>query len=113
MNEPIVCTPKSLPRNLWVTAARNAVEVNPANHPPSEHIARALGGMPPAPARIAVLIGKRWHTAGVRLTVGFLDNPPADLRARIILHMNAWAKTANVQFTETKSDPQVRIARLD
>src|SRR2546423_7811979 len=69
--------------------------------------------MPAEPARIAVLIGKRWHTAGVRLTVGFLDNPPADLRARIILHMNAWAKTANVQFTETKSDPQVRIARLD
>jgi hypothetical protein len=25
--------------------------------------------------------------------------------------MNAWAKTANVQFVETKTDPQVRIAR--
>src|SRR5438128_4034233 len=111
MNDPIVCTPKSLPKNLLVSAARKAVEINPANHPSSAHIARALAGMPAAPARIAVLIGKRWHTAGVRLTVGFLDNPPADLRARIIAHMNAWAKTANVQFTETKTDPQVRIAR--
>jgi hypothetical protein len=113
MNDPIVCTPKSLPRDLWVTAAQKAVEINPANHPSTEHIARALAGAPFAPARIAVLIGKRWHTKGVRLTVGFLDNPPADLRARIILHMNAWAKTANVQFTETNTDPQVRIAQID
>jgi hypothetical protein len=43
--------------------------------------------------------------------VGFLDNPPASLRKRILSHMSAWAKTANVQFTEAKSDPQVRIAR--
>jgi len=27
--------------------------------------------------------------------------------------MNAWAKTANVKFTESKTDPDVRIARLD
>ncbi len=53
---------------------------------------------------------KYWGPAGVRLTVGFLDNPPADLRARIIEHMNAWAKTANVQFTESGTDPDVRIA---
>jgi hypothetical protein len=63
--------------------------------------------------RLAVEIGKRWHTAGVRLTVSFLDNPQADLRVRILSHMNAWAKSANVQFIESNSDPQVRIARLD
>jgi len=47
------------------------------------------------------------------LTVKFMDNPPKDLRARILLHMNAWAKTANVVFTETRGAGQVRIARLD
>ncbi|HKN58761.1 MAG TPA: hypothetical protein VJV97_07895, partial [Gemmatimonadaceae bacterium] len=111
MSDPIVCTPKSLPREKWVDAARKAVEINPANQPPSALVARGLGGPGSQLERIAVMIAKRWHTAGVRLTVGFLDNPPADLRARIIAHMNAWAKTANVQFTETKTDPQVRIAR--
>jgi hypothetical protein len=107
---PIVCTPKSLPRSKWVEAARKAVEVNPANQPPSAVLAQGLGPGSQL-ERIAVMIAKRWPAGGVRLTVGFLDNPPADLRARIISHMNAWAKTANVQFTETKSDPQVRIAR--
>jgi hypothetical protein len=111
MSDPIVCTPKSLPREKWVDAARKAVAINPANQPPSAIVARGLGGPGSPLERIAVMIAKRWHTAGVRLTVGFLDNPPADLRARIITHMNAWAKTANVQFTETKTDPQVRIAR--
>lgn len=110
MVELITCTPKSLPRDLWVAAARKAVEINPANHPDTAVIARALGPAPPL-ERIAILVSKRWHTAGVRLTVGFLDNPPADLRARILLHMNAWAKTANVQFTESQTDPKVRIAR--
>jgi hypothetical protein len=111
MSDPIVCTPKSLPREKWVDAARKAVEINPANQPPTAIVARGLGGPGSQLERIAVMIAKRWHTAGVRLTVGFLDNPPADLRARIIAHMNAWAKTANVQFTETKTNPQVRIAR--
>lgn len=112
MRDYTVCTPKSLPRNMWVAAARKAAKINPANHPHSEHIARALAGMTPTPERIAVLVARRWPASAVRLTVGFMDNPPADLRARILSHMNAWAKTANVEFTETNTDPQVRIARL-
>ena len=113
MRDYIVCTPKSLPRKMWVAAARKAVKINAANHPHAEFVVRALAGMAPHPERIAVLVARRWPTPGVRLTVGFMDNPPADLRARIISHMNAWAKTANVQFTETKTAPQVRIARVD
>ena len=35
------------------------------------------------------------------------------LRARILCHMNAWDKTANVRFAETQRVGQVRIARLD
>ena len=111
MGELICCTPKSLPRRQWEIAARKALEINPANHPHSTLMARALAGGPPELARIALAIGSRWPAAGVRLTVGFLDNPPADLRTRILAHMNAWARTANVKFTQTKTDPQVRIAR--
>ena len=65
------------------------------------------------PKRLAVLIARRWPASGVRLTVKFMDNPPKDLRARILLHMNAWGKTANVQFTETRGSGKVRLARLD
>ena len=111
VDEPIVCTPKTLPREQWIPAARTASEINPVNHPPVERLVRALPGFEPTPDRIAVLTTKYWHTKGVRLTVGFLDNPPAALRTRIVSHMNAWAKTANVQFVETKTNPQVRLAR--
>ena len=62
-------------------------------------------------ADVADFLGK--HTNGVRLTVSFMDNPPADLRARILSHMNAWAQTANVTFSEGNTDPQVRIARME
>jgi hypothetical protein len=111
MRKPLVCLPKILPRNQWVAAARIATEINPLNHPPIERLVRVIPGFEPDPERIAVLTTKYWHTDGVKLTVGFLDNPSTDLRARILLHMNAWSKTANVQFVETNTDPQVRIAR--
>lgn len=111
--ELIVCTPRPLPVSKRIEAATIAVHINPLNHPPGHLVARALGGAPPSAARIAVLVANRWPTKGVQLTVGFLDNPPSDLRKRILLHMNAWAQTANVNFTETKTNPQVRIARLN
>lgn len=47
------------------------------------------------------------------MSVQFLDNPQTALRTRILRHMNAWGKTANVHFTETRRNGQVRIARLD
>ena len=70
-----------------------------------------MPGFIPEPQQIAVLTTKYWLSGGVKLTVGFLDNPSADLRARILSHMNAWNKTANVLFVEANTDPQVRIAR--
>lgn len=113
MNGPIVCLPKSLPRNLWVSAARMASEINPVNHPRLDRLAMVAPGFEPTPESIAVITTKYWHTKGVRLTVGFLDNPPADLRRRILSHMNAWNKTTNVRFVESKTSPQVRIARAE
>lgn len=94
-------------------AARHAVEINPANQPPPALAARALADGPMGRERLALVVGRRWPASGVKLTVGFLDHPPADLQARILLHMNAWGKTANVAFVASKSDPKVRIARLD
>jgi Astacin (Peptidase family M12A) len=108
----LVCTPRQLPDDLLVPAAQTAARLNPVNHPTPQAIARALGAGPIGPERIAVLVDRKWPASGVRLTVGFLDGPPTDLRKHILLHMNAWAKTANVKFTEAKTDPQVRIARL-
>jgi hypothetical protein len=108
----LVCTPKRLPLELAVHAANVATTINPLNHAPVERLARVMTGFArPSPQRIAVMTTKYWHTNGVHLTVGFLDNPEPALRRRIIQHMNAWAKTANVHFKESKSSPQVRIAR--
>jgi hypothetical protein len=108
----LVCTPKRLPLDTVVAAARTATKINPLNHPPIQRLTRVMRDFKPTPASIAVLTTKYWGLQGVRLTVGFMDNPPADLRKRILLHMNAWAKTANVAFVEAKTDPQVRIARV-
>jgi hypothetical protein len=111
MAEIITCTPKSLPRELWVSAGNKAVEVNPLNHAPLERLAMAMPGFKPQAEYLAVVITKYWKTGSVTLTVSFMDNPPADLRRRILLHMNAWNRTANVKFVETKKGGQVRIAR--
>jgi len=109
--DAIVCLPKRLPRNLWVAAARTASEINPVNHPHLNRLAMVMPGFRPTPQRIAVVTTKYWGSEGVRLTVGFLDNPPANLRRRILAHMNAWSATANVKFVEARTDPEVRIAR--
>ena len=113
MSDLILCTPKRLPRERLVEAAQRAIEVNPANRPPPAIAARALAGGPMGRERLALVVGQRWPTSGVKLTVGFLDKPPADLQARILLHMNAWGKTANVEFVASNTEPKVRIARLD
>jgi hypothetical protein len=107
----IVCTPKQLPRNAWVAAAERAIQLNPANRPMIDRIAMTGVAFAPTRESIAVMTTKYWHGGGVDLTVRFLDNPPVDLRRRILEHMNAWAKTANVRFRETSGKGQVRIAR--
>ena len=107
----LVCSPKSLPRPLWVAAANRARAINPLNHAPIERLTAILPGYRPTPEHLAVLTSRYWHTDGVRLTVGFLDSPPKALQVKILSHMNAWSKTAKVKFVVTTADPQVRIAR--
>ncbi|HEY8187958.1 MAG TPA: hypothetical protein VIF64_17945 [Pyrinomonadaceae bacterium] len=111
MSEPITCTPKRLHPDLWVASAQKATQINPQNHPPINRLMLVHKGFAPSPMSIAVMTTKYWGAKGVKLSVGFLDNPPQALKTRILLHMNAWNKTANVQFFLSKTDPQVRIAR--
>src|SRR5438132_457404 len=113
--ELISCKPRMLPRHQWVAAGKAAMQLNPANRPRMEMMSLVTKGFTPTAEHLAVAITKYWHTQGVRLTVGFLDGPEAALREKILLHMNAWGKTANVLFTQTANgtDAQVRIARQE
>jgi hypothetical protein len=108
----IVCRPKSLPLDKLVDAERRAIEINPENASEGRVITRTPPGRRGGPRRIAVVTARRWPASGVRLSVSFLDNPSKPLRARILLHMNAWGKHTNVVFSETQGVGQVRIARL-
>ena len=106
--EPILCLPKLLPREQWIAAAETAVKINPQNLP------QRRGRVPPfdaTPERIAVMTTKYWSPATDVLTVGFLDNPDAELQKKILSHMNAWSKSINLKFRFSAEAPQVRIAR--
>jgi hypothetical protein len=109
----LVCTPKSLPPALLHESARRSVALNPANAVEHRTVARTPRGRRGGPRRLAVVVGRRWPATGAKLSVQFLDSPPRDLRARILRHLNAWSKTANITFTETRGTGKVRIARLD
>jgi Astacin (Peptidase family M12A) len=107
------CAIKILPQGKWIDAATKATEINPANGMAHQMLLQALPATVMPPQHLAILTSKYWGASGVKLSVGFLDNPPADLRARLLSHMNAWNTVAHasVQFVETTTDPQVRIAR--
>jgi hypothetical protein len=107
---PIGCSIKTLPRELWAEAAQKAIEINPANRPQMAVMA-AVAPDVLQPLHLSLMTAKRWSPNGVHLTVGFMDNPPADLRQRILSHLNAWGLFGNIRFVETATSPQVRIAR--
>lgn len=109
----IICRPKSLPLDKHAAAERRAIEVNPENASERRVVERTPSGRRGGARRIVVVVGRKWPSAGVRLSVSFLDNPSAALRSRILSHMNAWGEHANVQFSETRGVGEVRIARLD
>jgi hypothetical protein len=94
-----------------VKAAKTAIDVNPVNAPvfgfaPADD---ALAAVISDPLHIAVLTSKYWGPARRRLTVSFMDTTPADLRSRILGHLNAWS--CGIEFVQTNSVGQVRISR--
>jgi hypothetical protein len=132
----IACTPKFIPVERMDEAAELAVSINPSNRPPVEQMAMAAtraikaaeadesftaSDVPadvaaavllPDPGMLAFLTTKYWGKEGAKLTVSFMDNPPAALRAKILAYANKWgaAGAGNVQFVES-SDGDVRVAR--
>lgn len=114
--DEIGCTIPMLPDGELIAAAATAVNENPANAPAVAALAgvpglESLAALVEDPMRIAMMTQKYWGKGGVRLTVGWMDDPPQPLRAKILSHMNAWGKHCNVAFAETNTDPQVRVAR--
>ena len=107
-----VCTPKTLPTRLLVKAAETAKRINPANAPVLGPLAVVPEGFQVAdPLRIAVVTSKYWGPTPRQLTVSFMEAAPADLKARILSHMNAWTKTSGIAFVGTNGTGDVRISR--
>lgn len=105
------CTIKQLPSRLQFKAAAVAAMINPVNEPAFGRTAAVAEGVLPTPLAIAVATAKYWGARPRTLTVSFLEPTPADLRRRIVSHLNAWTRTAGIRFTETASGGQVRISR--
>jgi hypothetical protein len=108
MDQPRICSTRQLPMELRIQAAEHAVATYPKNLPEGFDLDDLKK---PEGARLAIVVNKWWGPS-VDLTVGFLDNPPQELRDKILAHLNAWDRTAAVQFHEVDTDPTVRIARL-
>lgn len=65
----------------------------------------------PDRGHLAVLRDRRWPN-GTVLGTAFMDGASAELRKRILAHLNAWAaRGASITFRESKDSPQIRIAR--
>jgi hypothetical protein len=109
----ITCRPKALTIPQAELAARRSIKINPANAAHSRTVIRTTVGRRGGPRRLALLVGNRWPETGIKLTVQFLDNPSHALRKLILLYMNAWNESANVEFVETSNTGLVRIARHD
>ena len=103
------CTIKPLPDRLVEKAARVATKINPVNAPLAGAQASRLGfAVPDDPLAIAVMTTKYWGAATRRLTVSFMTSAPANLRTRIIAHLNAWQ--CGITFVPTSGVGQVRIS---
>jgi hypothetical protein len=107
----IGCSIKSVPTRLLHTAARTAAKVNPVNAPVFGPTAEAGSDVVLEPLALTLTISKYWGPLPRKLTVSFMESTPADLRKRIVQHMNAWNKTAGISFLETSGIGNVRISR--
>jgi len=103
--------PARLSSDFQIKAAQIAQRINSVNTPAvTPHAALAADIRPLTPLQIAVSTTKWWGPQTRTLTVSFMDSEPADLRQRILDHMNAWAQTASISFRETLGNGNVRIS---
>ncbi len=110
--EALSCTPKAIPERLQVKAAEVAYLINPVNAPALAAFGPQADGVAVMePLRIAALTSKYWGAQGRVLTVSFMEATPADLRRRIVSHLNAWNRMGGISFAETSGVGVVRISR--
>jgi hypothetical protein len=107
----IGCAVKQLPERLLFRGAEVAARINPVNAPVVGLSTAVPEGVLPTALEAAVVTAKYWGPNPRKLTVSFMDNPAADLRRRIISHLNAWTRTGCIEFVETQGTGQIRIAR--
>lgn len=110
MPEEKGCTIKMLPDHLLEKAAETAFKVFPANKPVLETSRGMAAELLSDPAKLTLIVTKYWGPSSRKLTVSFMEPTPADLRKKILSHMNAWNKTACISFVETSGIGNVRIS---
>ncbi|MGZ2487154.1 hypothetical protein ACVITL_005739 [Rhizobium pisi] len=103
--------PISLPRRLLNQAAETASRINPVNAPAYWRKSAHDLGFIPKPENISALTSKYWGPKARQLTVSFMEPATAELRARILSHMNAWTRTGCISFAETSGTGDIRISR--
>lgn len=103
------CLVPALPDRLQAKAAAVAAAVNPVNMPQSFMALSA--NMPDEPLALTLMVGKYLGSQPRTLTVSFVESTPADLRDRILLHLNAWNTCCGIRFRFTTGTGQVRISR--
>jgi hypothetical protein len=102
------CRIMPVPPRLQQDAADLAARINPVNAPLREV---AGGALPASPLSITLTTTKYWGPTPKTFTVSFMEATDADLRARIVSHLNAWSQTCGITFTETSGTGDVRISR--
>jgi Astacin (Peptidase family M12A) len=102
------CRIMALPQRLQQKAAEVAARLNPANAPLRE---LAVGDGVLNPQRLTLYTTKYWGPKPRTLTVSFMETTAADLRARIVSHLNSWAEHGGISFTQTAGTGDVRISR--
>ena len=103
------CRIMSLPPRLHDRAAEVATRINPVNAPLREQPAGAVTLAPPM--RLTLVTSKYWGPLPHTFSVSFVEETPAELRARIVSHLNAWSETTGMSFAETMGAGDVRISR--
>jgi hypothetical protein len=104
------CRIMPLPERLREKAAEVAARINPVNSPLRELLGGAVGG-PDGPLALTLTTAKYWGPKPKTLTVSFMEATAADLRTRIVSHLNAWAQYSGISFKQTSDTGDVRISR--
>ena len=104
------CRIMPLPPRLQQKGAELAERLNPANAPLRE-LAVDSDGELESPLRLTLRTTKYWGPTPKAMTVSFMETTAADLRTRIVSHLNAWADYCGITFSETSGTGDVRISR--